>query len=49
MFANVAACDLIRDAPITKRGKQPVKDLGCIALGYGIKDTGFLHVSADII
>jgi len=49
MFTDVAAGYLIGDALKAERVQQPIKDLGGVALGNGIKDTGLLNVSADII
>jgi hypothetical protein len=49
MFSNVAAGNLVRDALKVERAQQPIEYLGRVALGNGFKDTGFLHITADII
>ena len=49
MFADVAAGDLIGDALITEGVQKPVENLGCISMGDGIEDIGFLHINADVI
>jgi hypothetical protein len=49
VLANVAASDLIGDTLIAERVQQPVEDLGRVALGNSLKDTGFLNINEDII